>query len=130
MKSYQLVMGVAALVLGTSCSESEKSDSEVNADTQDSEVDMSTDTSDIEDGVICSDVGPRIVGCPCTYPNLDPYCCTRATNQMAGWICDSGKWDTYQSLGCDGDPADCRCPLCPIEWEPESWSPPPEFDPP
>jgi len=131
MKTLLCHIVAATLFVGTSCTQHEpESGAETDTVSFDSTVEISIDAREPEDDTECSDIGPRIVGCPCVYPNHNPFCCTRATDQKQGWICDSGKWDKFAALTCDGNPADCPCPLCPIEWEPEWWSPPPGFDPP
>lgn len=132
MNSFSNYQLLACLFVVSSCERSPApEDTHNGADiVVDTSLEVNADGGDHDTAPLCdSSVAPEI-GCPCQHTAGLHFCCTRYSNGMNGWSCDGGKWYRYYHNGCDGNPADCPCPLCPIEWEPEWWSPPPGFDPP
>lgn len=135
MYTHPLLSFSIAVVLGLGCA-SGTNDIDPDQNRHDTNTDIADitvkDAKDIdEDILVCSAEGPPVIRCPCSNtPGTSIFCCLRARNGVIGWLCGGLEWASYES-SCDGDPRTCpQCPLCPIEWEPEWWSPPPGFDPP
>lgn len=135
MHTHLLLSSSISVVLGLGCT-SGKDDVDRDQNAHDTESDMADITAEDlidvgEDALVCPPEGPPVIRCPCSNtPGATSYCCTRASNGISGWSCGGLEWAYYQT-SCDGDPRLCpQCPLCPVEWEPEWWSPPPGFDPP